>query len=212
LAAPWWASPYFGIAIVKDKLGEYGFAVRSLKLCLLAATDAAEVKDAKTLMYEVEYKQEKAQKQEELAQAESDKQAREAAAERSRRQAEAKARAESFEGVWYLVRDDGSVSQQAYRINRTPTGQYKATGWFADAQPRYAVVEGNTITWSEDWGTADRVMKLTLSENGSSLSGTNTWQCPTPAQRAKNKDFHYPRNACDMSDPRRTQNWTFYRR
>jgi tetratricopeptide (TPR) repeat protein len=60
LAAPWLASAYYNLGIARDKAGMYADAIKSLNLYLLANPDAADVKAVKNLIYEIEYKQEKA--------------------------------------------------------------------------------------------------------------------------------------------------------
>jgi tetratricopeptide (TPR) repeat protein len=58
--APWDYKGYFDLGVVLDKAGKYDQAIKNLKLYLLAQPND---KHAKNLMYEVEYRMEKAQKQ-----------------------------------------------------------------------------------------------------------------------------------------------------
>jgi tetratricopeptide (TPR) repeat protein len=60
LAAPWLAGAYYNLGIARDKAGMYADAIKSLKLYILAAPDALDGKAVKNLIYEIEYKQEKA--------------------------------------------------------------------------------------------------------------------------------------------------------
>jgi tetratricopeptide (TPR) repeat protein len=60
LAAPWMASANYNLGIARDKAGMYADAMKSLKLYLLAAPEASDAKAVKNLIYEMEYKQEKA--------------------------------------------------------------------------------------------------------------------------------------------------------
>lgn len=60
LAAPWLANVYYNLGIAQDKAGMYADAIKSLKLYLIAVPDAS---DAKKLIYEIEYRQEKAAKE-----------------------------------------------------------------------------------------------------------------------------------------------------
>lgn len=60
LAAPWLASAYYNLGISQDKAGMYADAIRSLRLYLLASPDAADAKAVRNLIYEIEYRQEKA--------------------------------------------------------------------------------------------------------------------------------------------------------
>jgi tetratricopeptide (TPR) repeat protein len=63
LAAPWLASAYYNLGISQDQAGMYADAIRNLKLYLLAAPDAPDAKQVRTLVYEIEYRQEKAAKE-----------------------------------------------------------------------------------------------------------------------------------------------------
>ncbi len=62
LAAPWLPAAYYNLGITQDKAGKYREAMQSLKLYLLAAPEASDAKAVKTLIYEIEYRQEKAAK------------------------------------------------------------------------------------------------------------------------------------------------------
>lgn len=61
-AAPWLQEGYFNLAVVLDKAGRYSEAVRNLKLYLLAVANPADAKQARDLMFEIEYRQEDAQR------------------------------------------------------------------------------------------------------------------------------------------------------
>lgn len=63
LASPWLASVYYNLGIAQDKAGMYVDAIKSLKLYLLANPNASDAKAVKNLIYEIEYKQEKASKE-----------------------------------------------------------------------------------------------------------------------------------------------------
>jgi tetratricopeptide (TPR) repeat protein len=63
LTAPWYADAYYNLGQARAKTEDYAGAAASLKLYLLAAPGAKDAAAAKTLMYEMEYKQEKANKQ-----------------------------------------------------------------------------------------------------------------------------------------------------
>jgi len=60
LVAPWLPAAYYNLGITQDKAGKYKEAIQSLKLYLLAAPEASDAKAVKTLVYEIEYRQEKA--------------------------------------------------------------------------------------------------------------------------------------------------------
>lgn len=61
-AAPWLADGYFNLGIVLDKAGRHADAIRSLKLYLLAAPSATDAKQVREQIYEIEYRQEEAQR------------------------------------------------------------------------------------------------------------------------------------------------------
>jgi tetratricopeptide (TPR) repeat protein len=58
LAAPWHGDAYFNLGVAQDKAENYEAALRSLNLARLASPDS---KDIKTLIYQVEYRNKKAQ-------------------------------------------------------------------------------------------------------------------------------------------------------
>jgi len=62
LVAPWLAAAYYNLGITQDKAGKYKEAMQSLKFYLFAAPEASDAKAVKTLVYEIEYRQEKAAK------------------------------------------------------------------------------------------------------------------------------------------------------
>ncbi len=62
LAAPWMGNAYCNLGIVQDKVGDYLAAIRNLKLYLLATPGASDAKAVETLLYKIEFKQEKATK------------------------------------------------------------------------------------------------------------------------------------------------------
>ena len=89
LAAPWYADAYYNLGQAQAKAEDYAGAAASLKLYLLAAPGAKDAADAKTLMYEMEYKGEKADKERSAAQASAEQ------------LAQAQRVAETFRGTWY---------------------------------------------------------------------------------------------------------------
>ena len=84
--APWLAEGYYNLGVVQDKAGRYQDAIRNIKLYLVAAPNAPDAKDVRALMFEIEYRQEKAQKE---AQEKAEEARRQEAAriERERREA-----------------------------------------------------------------------------------------------------------------------------
>jgi tetratricopeptide (TPR) repeat protein len=63
LAAPWLGNAYCNLGIVQDKAGDYPAAIRNLKLYLIATPGASDAKAVETLLYKIEFKQEKAAKE-----------------------------------------------------------------------------------------------------------------------------------------------------
>ena len=61
LIAPWLGNIYYNLGLVQDKAGEYSDAIASLNLYLLASPGASDAKSVKNLIYEVEYRRDKAQ-------------------------------------------------------------------------------------------------------------------------------------------------------
>lgn len=57
LAAPWSGDIYYNLGLAQDKAGDHATAARSLKLALMASPNSRETK---TLLYEVEYRADKA--------------------------------------------------------------------------------------------------------------------------------------------------------
>ena len=57
LAAPWYGDAYFNLGVAQDKAGNHEAALRSLKLAQMASPGSKEIKN---LIYEVEYRNEKA--------------------------------------------------------------------------------------------------------------------------------------------------------
>jgi len=62
LAAPWYADAYYNLGLARANSEDYAGAAASLKLYLLAGPGAKDAAEAKALAYEMEYKQEKADK------------------------------------------------------------------------------------------------------------------------------------------------------
>jgi len=53
--APWLAEGYYNLGLVQDKAGQYADAIRSLKLYLLAAPNAADAQTVKEKVYELDF-------------------------------------------------------------------------------------------------------------------------------------------------------------
>jgi tetratricopeptide (TPR) repeat protein len=63
LAAPWLADGYYNLGVAQDKAGIYAEAIKSYKLYLLTSPEASDAGAVKKLIWEIEYKQEKATKE-----------------------------------------------------------------------------------------------------------------------------------------------------
>ena len=63
LAAPWLADAYYNLGVAQDKAGQYESALKSLNFYLMAAPNAPDAKVVKSLIYEVEYRRDKAAKE-----------------------------------------------------------------------------------------------------------------------------------------------------
>jgi len=63
LYAPWLAEGYYNLGIIQDKAGLYADAMQSLKFYLMVAPNAPDTEKVKELIYEIEYRQEKAAKE-----------------------------------------------------------------------------------------------------------------------------------------------------
>jgi len=57
---PWLGEAYFNLGLVQDKAGQYDDAIKNLKLYLLAAPNASDSKKVQSLIFEIEYRKEKA--------------------------------------------------------------------------------------------------------------------------------------------------------
>lgn len=66
LYAPWLAEGYYNLGIIQDKAGQYGDAMQSLNFYLLAAPNAPDAGKVKELIYEIEYRKDKAAKESSL--------------------------------------------------------------------------------------------------------------------------------------------------
>jgi tetratricopeptide (TPR) repeat protein len=69
LLAPWLGNIYYNLGLMQDKAGSYADAIANLNLYLLASPGASDTKSVKNLIYEVEYRRDKAQRGQELLKA-----------------------------------------------------------------------------------------------------------------------------------------------
>lgn len=112
LAAPWVGDAYFNLGVAQDKAENYEAALRSLNLARLASPES---KDIRALIYQIEYRNKKAQTIKE----EAAKQEQAAAAERKKGEG----------GLTWMSENDGPKTwsyANAYCTNTAINGQ---TGW-----------------------------------------------------------------------------------
>ncbi len=62
LLAPWWADGYYNLGLMQEGAGDFAGAIRSLKLCLMADTNAANSGAIQNKIYELEVLKEEADK------------------------------------------------------------------------------------------------------------------------------------------------------
>jgi tetratricopeptide (TPR) repeat protein len=127
LYAPWLAEGYYNLGVTQDKAGQYDDAMKNLKFYLIAAPKAPDAEKVKELVYEIEYRKEKAVKDKEAT-------ARKAS-EDIRAQQEAAARKQAE----FLSRINGARYVHYYWANRSDTG----------ARTQYVItldVRGDTIS------------------------------------------------------------------
>ena len=109
LVAPWYGDAYFNLGLAQDKAEDYQASLRSLKYAQLASPENKEIK---TLIYEVEYRNEKAHSPEVVA-------ARHVQSEQEKDAALLK----SLDGAVFVWRNDygrnmtGDVQDISFRIN-----------------------------------------------------------------------------------------------
>ena len=166
-AAPWLASVYSNLAIAQDKVGDYGLARRNLRFCLLATSNDRDATDIKKMMYEVEYKQQKADKE----------RAQKAAEEAAIRQQEEQKQAmiEGLNGKWGCAQGctgaTVTVQGETFRIN--PEG----VSWSAAGVRKDFNVEGTVYFPGEhvdktncDTPPQSNRFTGTISEDGSKIT------------------------------------------
>lgn len=180
LHAPWLPEIYYNLGVTEDKAGKYNQAIKNLKLYLVAAPEASDSKAVKNLIYEIEYRQEKAAK------------ASSPEALAAKKQEEYLAWLGKIDGARY-TRDESNESITAtsfYEVhgNQLTNGVYVSwcsaagkekdfrctnmlgKGWWVNPQFS-ATIENREASWlvSRDypaWGTS----YATISEDGATLS------------------------------------------
>jgi len=147
LYAPWLAEGYYNLGVIQDKAGQYDDAMKNLQFYLIAAPKAPDAEKVKELVYEIEYRKEKAAKDKEVA-------ARKAA-EDSRAQQEAAARKQQE----FLNKINGARYVYYFWANRSDTG----------ARTQYVItldVRGDTVTQGQglangqDWFSTGATYKI----------------------------------------------------
>ncbi len=157
-AAPWWAETYYNLAVVQEKAGQLNEAIRSLKLYLLVAPEAKDFERVKDHIYELEFRQEKAQK---------DATARQKAAEEARRRAERERQ------------------QQAAIVQRL-TGDWVAEMGSGGNRPKWRIIiSGNQIEMvltafdfrdGRGWRAAQSVIEFSGTVDGHNIAGMYKWE------------------------------------
>jgi tetratricopeptide (TPR) repeat protein len=72
-AAPWWPDPYFNLAKVQEKVGDYKSAINSYHFYLISAPHAKDVEAIQTLSYKLEFMAEQKAKDDEIKAKENEK-------------------------------------------------------------------------------------------------------------------------------------------
>lgn len=99
-ASPWYGPAYYNLAVALNAAADYEGARQNLNLYLAWTRDSADIKATKDLIYQLEYKQEKAAREQIARDAEAARQAQERQAE-AQRQAELRYRLnEGLSGNW----------------------------------------------------------------------------------------------------------------
>jgi tetratricopeptide (TPR) repeat protein len=190
VAAPWLANAYYNLAVAESKAGDYAGAARNLRFYLLVAPNAPDAKDAKNLMYEMEYKQEKAGKDR------AEQARREEELARKKREEDARAaKLQDLEGEW--LSQSGVVMIRISHSGSSYQGDIPDNGvWtvmhFQDGSPGKSITtlksfssSGKAVFYAtEGWIKQDKSRQsfgpwrnnynLTLSSDGMKLEGTNT--------------------------------------
>ncbi len=161
LAAPWVGDAYFNLGFVQDKAENYDAALRSLKLARLASPDDKEIK---ALIYEVEYRNEKANSA--LALAERAKTAEKEFTEKldgSQWQHDEISYSHCADGFLEIHRGEVFLGWIVTRPNAPGChlNPKLGEGWYV-AQGRVA---GHEVVIDEDWATR----KGTISEDGEKI-------------------------------------------
>ena len=159
--APWYAKGYFNLGLVQEKAGNYQEAIRNLKLYLLAAPGAEDVKEVKAQIVKLEYKMES------MAASQSE-------AERKLR--EGQALYNQLAGVWYQYRQGvirftweiRLVGDQEIEMRGSGDGNY----WGAWVSP----VAYDPVTRTFPWGDPPIRIQVVSADHMIGEDGTNEWR------------------------------------
>ena len=147
LYAPWIAEGYYNLGVIQDKAGLYADAMQNLKFYLIAAPKAPDAEKIKELIYEIEYRKDKAAKDKELAakKAADDKRAEQEAAARKQQE--------------FLTKINGARYAHYFWANRSDTGartQYVLT---LDVRGD-TISQGQGLANGQDWFLTGAIYKI----------------------------------------------------
>jgi len=116
LYAPWLAEGYYNLGVIQDKASDYDDAMKNLKFYLIAAPKAPDAEKVKELIYEIEYRKDKAAKDKEAASRKvaEDKRAQQEAA--ARKQAEFLGRINGARYAYYFWGTRGDTGARAEHV------------------------------------------------------------------------------------------------
>ena len=186
-AAPWFTDAYFNLGVSQDKAEKYADALQTLKFALMSSPDS---KDIEALLYEVEYRNEKANSPETkaaIAKAAADKQSEEISRQ--------------FEGSWYkdFYSRGGDKDHVVLKITHT-SGSWtiertdELDGSTTKTNPNFAGIkfDGSKLIFLNDRGDVEYEVDATIDKNGSQLSLTYTpLPFATPQQAAHWAGYGY---------------------
>jgi hypothetical protein len=181
LAAPWWGDAYKKLAIAQKAAEHYDDAIASLSLYLL--TQPADARDAQDEIYKLKALKQTAVDEQARRQREQQQQAREAQqAQRAREEAE-RARLNSVEGSWCYLRVGRFLECDG--VSLVVIGQDYDGAWTISysSSPDYSAHDisqnGRSIAFTRSMRgqpQMDTYFNLSLSSDGSQLTGTVTWR------------------------------------
>jgi tetratricopeptide (TPR) repeat protein len=147
LYAPWLAEGYYNLGVIQDKAGLHAEAMQNLKFYLLAAPKASDAEKVKELIYEIEYRKEKAVKDKEAT-------ARKASEDiRAQQESAAKKQQE------FLNKINGARYAHYFWANRSDTGartQYVLT---LDVRGD-TISQGQGLANGQDWFLTGAIYKI----------------------------------------------------